>query len=191
MNVFILILLLLCGCGLQLGYPTNPDLHEGVNSPFRAGYYLATTDVSSRHYPAIVIKKIGSETRTYQLSNIDKMVFGFGVRTGAVAPTVLGTVITKSPDFGYVGSILAEGDLLRLQSRKYLESDEKNPKFPEVGEILSGQDYLLKSVSFNEFLKQLRTLRNLPKDSVFSQIDEENCQAAFGRSCNSAHFDPL
>lgn len=191
MNVFIrILLLLLSGCGLQLGYPTNPDLHEGVNSPFRDGYYLATVDLSVRHYPAVVIKKVGSETRTYQLSNIDKMVFGLGVRAGAT-PTVLGTVITKSPDFEYVGSIRTEGNFLRLQSRQCQESDEKDPKFPEVGEILSGQDYSLKSVALNEFLKQLRTLRNLPKETVFSRIDEEICQTTFGRSCYKAYFEPL
>lgn len=55
-------------------------------------------------------------------------------------------------------------------------------------ELLTGQDYHLKQVPRAAFLTELRRFRNLPKETIFSQIDEENCQVAFAQSCSSVYF---
>ncbi len=186
----VLMCLFLAGCGLKLGFPTATQTQSGQGQ-FTEGFYVASADVPTRHYPLLAIGQKNAELRSFQLSTVGQMAFLVGTRSKDLKISVLYTAITKGLDVAYVGSIRTEGSLLRLQSRKFKEADENDPKFPEVGDVLSGQEYTLKSVPKNDALKQLRTLRNLPKGTTFSPTEEDVCLAAFDLNCNDVYFTPL
>lgn len=183
--------LFLSGCGLKLGFPTATQTTQSGSGRFSEGYYVASSDASIRHYPLIVIRKKDNELFLFQLSNIDQVAFGFGARTKDLATSYFATVVTRGSDRNFVGSVTPEGAMIRLQSRKIKPEDEKDPKFPEVGEVLSNQDYTLKNVSKNELIKELRLIRKLVSPQTFTALEEDSCLSAFNLNCSDVYFSPL
>lgn len=183
--------LFLSGCGLKLGFPTATQTTQSGSGRFTEGYYVASSDVSIRHYPLIVIRQKDNELFLFQLSNIDQMSFGLGARTKDLSTPYFATEVTKGLDRNFVGSVRPEGAMIRLQSRKIKPGDEKDPKFPEVGEVLSNQDYTLKNVPKNELIKELRSLRKLTSPQVFTALEEDGCLVAFNLNCSDVYFSPL
>lgn len=190
LSIFWALSTVITGCGLQLGFP-RPDIHTGSNA-FKEGYYTVSGALASFNYPLVVIKNVGAEVLVYQVANINRPSFNFGSRTTTPpAPVVLATLITRNAVNEYIGSIRASGTNLQLQSRQIVAADETKAGFPEVGSIISGQDYTLQPIALNAFLKQLRLIMNPATGTIFPVGDEDNCNGAFERSCAEVYFSAL
>jgi hypothetical protein len=186
----ILAVAFIASCGLEFGFPRPGTNGMGTQSGiqyFSEGYYVAVSDAGSKDYPLIVIKRSNEKLRTFQLSRISvQPVFWVGSETSQLSTDVLATRATKGLDFEYIGTLRLEGNHLRLVSRKYKEADKNLPQYPEVGEVML--DYLLKRVTRDECIAVLRTLQPLPKETVFSAVEQEVCGAAFDLSCVDVYF---
>ena len=183
--------LLLTGCDLKFGFPV-PIQSQTTSTTFIEGFYEATTDANFRHYPLLAIKKSGTEVHLYQVSTVDQPSFGFGSRNPALSSTVLATLVLEIGASDFVGSVRVDGKFLRLRSRKFNPADKSSVNFPEVGEILANQDYLLEPVTLNKFLTDFRTIMiKFVGSTSFSQADETNCKTLYNFTCKQAYQDPL
>lgn len=152
----------------------------------KTGYYVAEGDLSTLHYPLIVIKVGQSYTQTYQLSQV--MVGGFGKGMGSTSTELEDATTLSESSSGsstyYMGFITPHPTGIRvraLEARGYIASETEI----DPDDVL--QDKVMPSVTKEKALEVLRSLITVSGGRSFSASQEETCKGAFEMPCDQVY----